>query len=309
MAAPTSLARVQSVTVDALDPHRIAAFWSAVVGYVEDPDDPNLPEHDLVLLIDPARRQPDLLFIRVPDAKAVKNRVHLDLRPHEGRDLAVERIEALGGTVVDDRREPDGRGWVVMADPEGNELCIVRSTAERGEPEPVDTGLRTFPDAVHTGDERTTLTQLLDWYREGVVRKVQGLAPHLARAVPGSSATSVAGLVKHLALVEDSWFHERFAGHPEPAVWAGADWDADPDWEFHSALDDDLDDLICLYEEACERSRAVAAAHDLDAIGAVATRRGEFTLRFALVHMLEETARHLGHLDVLRELLDGQTGE
>lgn len=308
MAAPASLARVQSVTFDALDPHRVAAFWAAVLGFVEDPDDPNLPEHTEVLIIDPARRQPGLLFIAVPDEKRVKNRVHLDLRPVEGRDLTVERVEALGGTIVDDRREPGGGGWVVMADPEGNELCIVRSTAERGEPAPVDTGERAFPHAVHAADERTTLTQLLDWYREGVVGKVRGLAPHLARAVPGTSDTSVAGLVKHLALVEDSWFHERFAGHPVRVEWAGVDWEADRDWEFHSALDDELDDLIRLYEQACERSRAVTAAHELDEIGADTSRR-EFTLRFALVHLLEETARHLGHLDVLRELLDGQTGE
>lgn len=309
MAAPVSLARVQTVTFDALDPHRTAAFWTAVLGYVEDPDDPNLPEHDEVLIIDPARRQPDLLFIRVPDAKAVKNRVHLDLRPHEGRDVTVERVEAVGGTIVDDRRQPDGSGWVVMADPEGNELCIVRSTAERGGPAPVDTGMRRFPDDVHTADERATITLLLDWYRDGVVQKVRGLAPHLARAVPGASSTSVAGLVKHLALVEDSWFHERFAGQPVRPEWDGVDWDADPDWEFHSAQDDDLEDLIRVYEEACDRSRAIAGVHDLDDVGAVATRHGEFTLRFALVHMLEETARHLGHLDVLRELLDGQTGE
>src|SRR5690606_10570547 len=115
----------------------------------------------------------------------------------------------------------------------------------------------------HTADERTMLTQLLDWYREGVVHKVRGLAPHLARAVPGTSGTSVAGLVKHLALVEDSWFHQRVAGHPVPEPWADVDWEADRDWEFHSALDDDLDDLIRLYEAACERSRAVTAAHDL----------------------------------------------
>ncbi len=276
MVAPASLARVQSVTFDALDPHRVAAFWAAVLGYVEDPDDPNLPEHDEVLIIDPARRQPDLLFIRVPDAKAVKNRVHLDLRPHDRRDVTVGQVEALGGTIVDDRREPDGGGWVVMADPEGNELCIVRSTAERGEAAPVATGERAFPAGIGAADELSMLTQLLDWYREGVVHKVRGLAPHLARAVPGSSATSVAGLVKHLALVEDSWFHERFAGQPEPATWADADWEADPDWEFSSALEDDLDELIRTYEEACDRSRAAADGHDLDDRAADTSRR-DFT--------------------------------
>ena len=307
MSPAAPLVRVQSVTFDARDPHRVAAFWADLLGYVEDPDDPNLPEHTEVLIIDPARRQPDLLFIQVPDGKQVKNRVHLDLRPVERRDLTVERAVSLGGTVVDDRRHDDGSGWVVMADPEGNELCIVRSSAERGEVAPQHQQLR-FPEGVGAVDERSMLTQLLDWYREGVVRKVRGLAPHLARAVPGPSATSVAGLVKHLALVEDSWFHERFAGHPPLPEWADVDWDADPDWEFHTALDDDLDDLIRGYEAACERSRAAASGHELDEVAAD-TRRRVFTLRFALVHLLEETARHLGQLDILREHLDGQRGE
>jgi hypothetical protein len=115
--------------------------------------------------------------------------------------------------------------------------------------------------------------------------------------------------VKHLALVEDSWFTVRFAGHPEPEDWAEADFDVDPDWEFHTALDEPLDDLVALYEAACERSRQAAAGRELDDVGAVERRDGPFTLRFALVHMLEETARHLGHLDILRELLDGSTGE
>ena len=126
--------------------------------------------------------------------------------------------------------------------------------------------------------------------------------------VPGPSATSVAGLLKHLALVEDSWFTHRFAGEAEPEPWASVDWDADPDWDFHSAAADPLDDLVELYRRACERSRAVAARHALDDVG-VDTSRYEFTLRFILVHLLEETARHLGHLDILIELLTGTTGE
>ena len=72
-----------------------------------------------------------LLFIDVPDTKQVKNRLHLDLRPTEGsRDDELARLLELGATEVDDRRLPDGRGWVVLADPEGNEFCILRSVAE-----------------------------------------------------------------------------------------------------------------------------------------------------------------------------------
>lgn len=301
-------ARIHNITFDCHDPFVIGGFWAEVLGFTDDPANPNNPGDTEYLIVDPTGHHPGLLFIGVPEAKSVKNRIHLDLQPAEGRDAAVERLLALGGTVVDDRRTSDGAGWVVMADPEGNELCVERSAAERtDQPEPVDTGERLMPP-ISTSDERTMLTAMLDWYREGVVLKVAGLSAHHARAQAVRSGTTIAGLVKHLALVEDSWFTNRFAGQPDPAPWQDVDWDADPDWEFHSAADDRLEDLVVLYQEACDRSRAVAAAHALDDVG-VDTSRREFTLRWAILHLLEETARHLGHLDVLREHLDGTTGE
>ena len=164
-----------------------------------------------------------------------------------------------------------------------------------------------MPD-VRVAGEREVLTAMLDWYREGVVAKVAGISSEHAAATPLRSATSIAGLVKHLALVEDSWFHVRFAGHPDSEPWASAPWADDRDWEFHSAADDSIDELLELYQAACEWSRAITAAHQLDDVGAD-TARHVFTLRWILVHLIEETARHLGHLDVLRELLDGTTGE
>ena len=75
--------------------------------------------------------QPTLLFVRVPEAKAQKNRVHLDLEPDQSRDREVERVIALGATIVDDRRRANGRGWVVFGDPAGNEFCLEVSAAER----------------------------------------------------------------------------------------------------------------------------------------------------------------------------------
>lgn len=301
-------ARIRHITFDCRDAHALAQFWAEVLGFIEDPSDPNLPDDPEVAIIDPTGHHPGLLFINVPEAKATKNRLHLDLQPAEGREAAVERLLALGGTVIDDFRRPDGTGWVVMADPEGNELCVERSKAERDDfPTPIDTGERPMPP-IHTADERTMLVGMLDWYRAGVVQKVAGVSAHHAAAQPLRSPTSIAGLVKHLALVEDSWFTTRFAGEPEPARWTDVDWDADPDWEFHSAIAEPLAELAGLYETACERSRAVTAEHSLDDIGANTIRR-EFTLRWVLVHLIEETARHLGHLDVLREHLDGTTGE
>ncbi|MET9607501.1 VOC family protein [Streptomyces sp. NPDC006512] len=123
---------VRHITFDALDPYRLAEFWSEVTGYPIHPDD---VEGDDEVLLEPGQPGvPGLLFIRVPDAKAVKNRVHLDIQPPVGtRDETVERLVTAGARIVDDRRDEDGvMGWVVLADPEGNELCVERSAVERG---------------------------------------------------------------------------------------------------------------------------------------------------------------------------------
>jgi hypothetical protein len=124
---------VRHVTFDCAAPHEpydLAVFWAEVVGQPVHPDD--LPGEDEVGL-KPPPGQPTLLFIRVPEAKTLKNRLHLDLEPAGGRtrDEEVERVVGLGAVIVDDHRKPDGRGWVVLTDPAGNEFCILRSTAER----------------------------------------------------------------------------------------------------------------------------------------------------------------------------------
>jgi predicted enzyme related to lactoylglutathione lyase len=118
------------VIVDARDAYAQSVWWAQVLGYAEDPDDPNEPGHEECMIFSPDGHT-RLLFIEVPDRKQVKNRLHLDLRPAEGdRDTELARLLELGASVVDDRRLPDGRGWVVLADPEGNEFCILRSLAE-----------------------------------------------------------------------------------------------------------------------------------------------------------------------------------
>ena len=98
-------------------------------------------------------------------------------------------------------------------------------------------------------------------------------------------------------------------GRREP--WASAPWDEDRDWEFHTAPDDDPAEVLDLYREACERSRAtVARLGDPEALAASQTRRGNRpSLRWVMLHMLEETARHNGHADLIRERVDGTTGE
>jgi hypothetical protein len=124
-------ARISHTSIDSIDAYAQAQFWAAVLGFGPDPEEPDEPGDEECLIISPdgSRR---LLFIEVPEAKQVKNRLHLDLVPVEGtRDSELARLLDLGSTVVDDRRQPDGTGWVVLADPEGNEFCILRSDAER----------------------------------------------------------------------------------------------------------------------------------------------------------------------------------
>jgi uncharacterized damage-inducible protein DinB len=160
-------------------------------------------------------------------------------------------------------------------------------------------------------DERTMLTGFLDYHRATLRWKVEGLTKAQMAQTTAASELTLAGLVKHLALVEDSWFTERFAGLPEPEPWAGVDWEADHDWELHSAVDDDPADLLALYDAACARSRAItdaAASLDQHHVGE-GWDRGPLTLRWILLHMIEETARHNGHADLLREAIDGATGE
>ncbi|GAA2744143.1 MULTISPECIES: VOC family protein [Kitasatospora] len=116
---------IRHVTIDSLDPYALATFWSAVLDRPLHEDDH--PGDEMALIEDAG-----LLFVTVPEAKAGKNRVHLDLQPQDRtRDQEVERVLGLGATLVDDQRKPDGTGWVVLADPEGNEFCVERSAAER----------------------------------------------------------------------------------------------------------------------------------------------------------------------------------
>lgn len=163
------------------------------------------------------------------------------------------------------------------------------------------------PDPAYGLAERPMLEQFLDFHRATVHLKVAGLSEADAwrRFVP--SLTSAAGIVKHLRYVEQSWFRTRLAGEPGlPVPWT----DDNPDADFEQAEGDTLDGLLRAYAEQCERSRDVAAGMKLDDTAKAPGRDGRYTsLRWVLVHMIEETARHNGHLDLVREMIDGQTGE
>ena len=126
--------RISHLSVDARDAYAQSRWWAEVLGWSEDPEDPNLPGHDECMIFAPDGRQ-RLLLIEVPEAKSLKNRLHLDLVPTDrSREEEVERLLGLGATQVADHRRPDGRGWVTLADPEGNELCVLTSELDRPDP-------------------------------------------------------------------------------------------------------------------------------------------------------------------------------
>ncbi|MER7538853.1 VOC family protein [Streptomyces sp. NPDC097704] len=118
---------VQNVAIDCADAYELARFWSGVTGRPLHPDDGPGARETQVLLAD----GPVLYFNQVSEPKTVKNRLHLCLRPETSRDQEVERLLGLGAAFVADHRNPDGTGWAVLADPEGNEFCVLRSDSDR----------------------------------------------------------------------------------------------------------------------------------------------------------------------------------
>ena len=124
---------ISHVTVDSRNAYAQSVWWAEVLGMAEDRDDPNKPGHEECLILSVDRRT-RVLFIEVPEPKQIKNRLHFDLRPVDlARDQEVERLIAHGATLVADRRRPDGSGWFTLADPEGNEFCVLRSEVEIAE--------------------------------------------------------------------------------------------------------------------------------------------------------------------------------
>ncbi|MGJ6980781.1 DinB family protein [Aestuariimicrobium soli] len=158
-----------------------------------------------------------------------------------------------------------------------------------------------LPEPPGDSDERSLLEGFLDMYRAVVVRKVEGLSDDLAGRAVVESGTSVAGLVRHLRWVEHAWFVEALAGEPRPA------WRADdPQWQFRVG-DEGLAVLVDEYLAAVDESRTITAGLELDAVGHN-PHLGDVSLRWIYGHMVQETARHAGHLDILVEQLTGGVG-
>jgi hypothetical protein len=170
--------------------------------------------------------------------------------------------------------------------------------------------MRQNPDQ-QTTSERDALGQYLDYQRETILLKTEGLTrEQLGRRIPSSDLT-LAGILYHLALNEEAWFEVDFLGRGHREDFDGIDWAADPNYEFRTALDKGPEWLRGRYRDACDRARQVtAAAGSLDDQSASERVGGKpFTLRWVMLHMIEETARHAGHADLLREAVDGTVGE
>jgi uncharacterized damage-inducible protein DinB len=166
---------------------------------------------------------------------------------------------------------------------------------------------RTRPPAA--ADETTTLLAFLDYFRDTLRRQTDGLdAEQLATRLPPSTLT-LGALLKHLAHVERYWATYVFAGEAMTEPWASADWDADPDWEMTSAADDPPEELRRLFDAEVAAAdavyRRVLDEVGLDALAVRVRHWKHFSLRWILVHLVEEYARHCGHADLIRESIDG----
>ncbi|MCZ7438442.1 DinB family protein [Micromonospora sp. WMMC241] len=170
--------------------------------------------------------------------------------------------------------------------------------------------MTTRTDTPPTWDERAQLVTFLDYARDTVRAKCEGVSPDDARRapLPGSPLMTMCGLVSHLRWVEDYWFRVVFLGEELAGPLAEAT-DDDPDREMRIAVDIPLPQLLAEYAEQSARHHRLVADHDLEARARRPVRDGgHVNLRWVLLHLIEETSRNNGHLDVVRELVDGRTG-
>lgn len=160
-----------------------------------------------------------------------------------------------------------------------------------------------FVDETHTGSELATLQGVLDNQRALMLWKLEGVDEEQARSSPVGSATSLLGLVKHLAWVERWWFCDFIGGQEQDYPWS--DDDPDADWRIED--DESVQTISQLYVDAvAAANEVIAEAESLDVTSEHGGRPR--SLRWVMVHMIEETARHAGHADIVREIIDGTVG-
>lgn len=168
-----------------------------------------------------------------------------------------------------------------------------------------------IPRIPNQAGEREMLTAFLDYYRELMIDKASGLTDEQLHSRLEPSTLTLGGLINHLALVEDDWFVKDFEGGELPEPWHSAPWDEDRDWEFNTADAVPSEELIGRYRTAIDRAREIVTrTESLDQLSQRTNREGEqWSLRWILIHMIEETARHCGHADLIRESIDGAVGD
>jgi len=164
------------------------------------------------------------------------------------------------------------------------------------------------------GDETATILGFLDYQRATFAWKCAGLDAAGLRVTIAASSMTLGGMLKHLALVEEGWFSRSLYGRDYSPPWDTVDWKSEPDWEWRTAAEDAPDQLRALWQDAVERSRRLVAEAladgGLDRLALRTWPDGRApSLRWILLHMIEEYARHNGHADLIRESIDGQTGE
>ena len=164
----------------------------------------------------------------------------------------------------------------------------------------------TRPKPPDNGSESEQLHAWLDFYRATLILKCAGLdVERLSMRPAGSSRLSLLGLIRHMTFVEQVWFESTFANFAAAIYYAK---DTHPDADFEELTDSPLELVLDNFNAACARSRELATGHSLDEMAASQRRGREVDLRWIYLHMIEEYARHCGHADILRELIDGSTG-
>jgi uncharacterized damage-inducible protein DinB len=170
------------------------------------------------------------------------------------------------------------------------------------------------PEPPLAADDTATLLGFLEYQRATLAWKYAGLDAAGLRVTVAASSMTLGGMLKHLAYVEEWWCSQRLHGRDPEPPWDTVDWDADPDWDWHSAAEDTPEQLHTLWQDTVARSRALVtealADGGLDRLARRTWPDGRApSLRWILFHLIEEYARHNGHADLIRESVDGLTGE
>ncbi len=204
------------------------------------------------------------------------------------------------------------RSWLGALGPMGQAGCM--DPNESGDSAALGLDAHGRPEPPAAADEATMLVAYLDYHRATFAWKCRGLGSEGLSTSAAASTMTLGGMMKHLALVEDGWFSRSLFGHDYSPPWDAVDWEFDPDWEWRTAAQDSPDELRALWEDAVVRSRQrvadALADGGLDRLAVRTWPDGRApSLRWIMLHMIEEYARHNGHADLLREAVDGETGE